>query len=286
MAALNPYHAIIKVEIRAAKDLKDTDIAGKSDPYAKISFAEHEGVPRHRQTHVIKDTLNPVWNSTMYFLVSDECKAFKVELFDEDIGRDDKLGHVNVLRKDHSKRYIHDGEWYYLEKGKGGTIQIFTQEIDISAGIDGILDEKKEAVAASRGSPTEEFALLQVWLHRAEGLKKADFFGSSDPYCKFDFGLEGGKEKCFPKDVKTKIIEKSLNPVWESVFHFFVPWDMKAFRVNIYDYDKASADDLIGHSNLIIKDMGVRVDKLELAVEKKGKLVASYVKVPLGILFK
>lgn len=62
---------------------------------------------------------------------------------------------------------------------------------------------------------------LNVILHRAEGLKKADIFGKSDPYVKVKvnpFSVGRGQEH------RTRTIKNTLDPEWEDSFSFFSDW--------------------------------------------------------------
>lgn len=277
------YTGLMRVLVKGAVNLKDTDMVGKSDPYAVISF-EHssEAAPRKQQTHVIKGTQNPVWDSEMYFLVSDECKAFKVELFDEDIGRDDKLGHCHILRKDEDVRYRLTGDNYYLEHGKGGTVEIWTQEIDLKSPIN--WNSKKAAIDAYLvAKKRDNFGFLEVSLHGAEGLKSG-FIDKSDPYAKFDFSNDPQKDQIFPHKLRTRTIDNNPSPVWEETFHFLIPFDLKTFKVQIMDEDTVS-DDSLGHVNIAVAKIGTIKAKDKQAVSKKGSLQLSYAIVPIRPLF-
>jgi len=283
-----PFTGLVKVDVIAAKDLRDADGIGKSDPYAKVTFAEADASPRHQQTHVVDNCLNPVWNSVFFFLVTDECKSFKIELFDKDVvGRDDSLGHCNILRKDRDERHLPYQDWFYLEHGKGGVVQVAIQELDLSRGVHDHVDEHKGDVTAElRSKSREQYAFLEVKIENAQGLKKADFFGSSDPYCVFDFSKDPDGAHVSPKTSRTRTIMNTLNPVWDQYFHFIIPSGLKMMRIDIYDYDKASQDDLIGHCNVVIDEDPGDVTRKELAVEKKGKLCLTYVKYPLKAFFR
>jgi Ca2+-dependent lipid-binding protein len=285
--SLNTYRALLKVDVLAAKDLRDADGIGKSDPYVKITFEKDDACPREAKTHVLDESLNPVWNTSFYFLVNDECKSFKAQIFDKDkFTADDSLGYCNILRRDPDERGQAHTEWYYLEKGKGGTLQITTQEIDLSGGFEQVVETNKERIKAEKKSKSRETVfLLAVKLENAQGLKKADFFGKSDPYCTFKFSKEDDGDQVIPKELKTKTIMNTLNPVWDEYFFFIAPWSLKHFRVNIWDYDKASQDDLIGHVNVAMDEEFGIVNTKELAVEKKGKLALKYAKIPIKGVF-
>jgi Ca2+-dependent lipid-binding protein len=279
------YTGLLRVFVKCANNLKDTDIGGKSDPYAVITF-DHtkEGAPKKQKTHVINNNLNPVWNANLFFLVSDECKQFKVELFDEDIGKDDKLGHVHILRKDEDVRFQYTGDTYYLENGGGGTVEIWTQEINVSSGLGQRLSDKFNDINAYLAAKNREnFALLEVYLHGAEGLKSG-LIDKSDPYAKLDFSQDPQKDQFHPHKLRTKTIDNNPSPVWEEVFHFLVPWDIKTFKIEIFDED-VGKDDSLGHVNVAVGKVGTMKNRDKLAVSKKGNLQLSYAVLPMKPLF-
>ncbi|XP_024995940.1 synaptotagmin-5-like [Cynara cardunculus var. scolymus] len=72
-----------------ANNLKNMEMMGKSDPYA-VAFVR----PLEKfRTQVIENNLNPVWNETFHLSVEDKDTQFAVvEVFDEDIGADQRLG--------------------------------------------------------------------------------------------------------------------------------------------------------------------------------------------------
>jgi len=279
------YRSLLKVHIKSATGLKSGDLIGKGDPYAVVSF-EHgkEGAPKKQQTHVIKDTVNPVWNTDLFFLISDECKQFKVEIFDEDVGRDDKLGYCHILRKDEDVRHNFTGDTYYLESGHGGTIEVWTQEISVAGGLGHKLSDRLGAIEKFLSSKQRaEYCLLEVYIHGAEGLKSG-LIDKSDPYAKLDFSADPQHEKIYPHKLRTKTIDNNPSPVWEEVFHFIVPWDLKVLKVQIMDEDVGGDDDL-GHCSIAIGKVGIMKNRDKLAVSKKGNLVLSYALVPMKPLF-
>merc|ERR1719193_587394 len=90
---------------------------------------------------------------------------------------------------------------------------------------------------------------LHVFLKEAYGLAAMDLNGQSDPYCKIQYG-----------DVsrKTDIVKRSLNPKWNRYFVFEVKEEeekLPALQFTIFDYDVASADDIIGKNKINISPM-------------------------------
>ena len=68
-------------------------------------------------------------------------------------------------------------------------------------------------VQVSYDSSTQK---LSVFVVECQGLKKTDLFGKSDPFVKL-FLLPGAHT-----EIKTKVIKKTLNPVFNEEFHLKV----------------------------------------------------------------
>lgn len=84
---------------------------------------------------------------------------------------------------------------------------------------------------------------LIVKIHKAINLPAKDFSGTSDPYVKI-YLLPDRKTKH-----QTKVHRKTLNPVFDEVFLFTVPYnDLNARKLHfsVYDFDRFSRHDLIG----------------------------------------
>ena len=84
---------------------------------------------------------------------------------------------------------------------------------------------------------------LRVDILDGVDLPSADRNGKSDPYCKFE--LNG--EEVF----KTKVVKKTLAPVWNESFEIDVPSRTAGkFNVNVYDYDFADKPDFLGAADI------------------------------------
>lgn len=77
----------LTVTIVKANDLKNMELIGKSDPYVVLYIRPLFKV----RTMVIDNNLNPVWNQVFELVAEDkETQSLIIEVFDEDIGRQDK----------------------------------------------------------------------------------------------------------------------------------------------------------------------------------------------------
>ncbi|KAK4411327.1 Synaptotagmin-5 [Sesamum angolense] len=79
----------LTVTVIRAKDLKNMELIGKSDPYVVVHIRPLFKV----KTKVIDNNLNPVWNQTFDLIAEDkETQSLILEVFDQDIGQDKRLG--------------------------------------------------------------------------------------------------------------------------------------------------------------------------------------------------
>ncbi|XP_004510925.1 calcium-dependent lipid-binding protein-like [Cicer arietinum] len=83
----------LKVTVVKATDLKNMEMIGKSDPYVVLHIRPLFKV----KTKVIDNNLNPVWDQTFELIAEDkETQSLTLEVFDEDIGQDKRLGIVQL----------------------------------------------------------------------------------------------------------------------------------------------------------------------------------------------
>lgn len=85
-------------------------------------------------------------------------------------------------------------------------------------------------------------SVVNIILMEGRGLSAKDENGLSDPYVKFKLGNE---------KYKSKVIFKTLNPVWNEQFdlHAF-PDHSKTLEVSVYDKDHHGRDDFMGKFTL------------------------------------
>ena len=117
-----------------------------------------------------------------------------------------------------------------------------------------------------------------------KGLKKMDFLGKSDPFVQVF--LMPGKHR----EMKTKVIKKNINPVFDETFKFVVSKNFtsvtkKTIVFRVFDRDKLKTDEIgeVGHlSQLILaekykilfKKVQISLWKLDLSAitDEWGKL--------------
>ncbi|CAH8337290.1 unnamed protein product [Eruca vesicaria subsp. sativa] len=89
---LKPQGKLI-VTVMKATNLKNKELIGKSDPYATI----HIRPVFKYKTKAIENNLNPVWDQTFELIAEDkETQSLTIEVFDKDVGQDERLGLVKL----------------------------------------------------------------------------------------------------------------------------------------------------------------------------------------------
>ncbi|KAF9160081.1 hypothetical protein DFQ26_005899 [Actinomortierella ambigua] len=116
-ASLTASIGVVQFTVYNAKDLKNTELVGNSDPYMKIRLGNR---PELAQTSVKQDTLNPIWNETFTILVNNLNEIVVMEILDKDTMRKDRpLGQANFDLKALELDPLQDDVWCkILRNGK------------------------------------------------------------------------------------------------------------------------------------------------------------------------
>jgi hypothetical protein len=115
--------------------------------------------------------------------------------------------------------------------------------------------KKKQQDATKSSAAKESQGKVQLDVLQATDLRVADHallgHGSSDPYvCIRVEGSEGGREI-----FKTKVVKRSLNPVWDESTNFNVGSADVNIVLMLFDKDNFSSDDPLGLVRLSISDI-------------------------------
>ncbi|KAG7278869.1 hypothetical protein CRUP_036383 [Coryphaenoides rupestris] len=203
----SPDHSFGSESLVAKDNMMGGMVKGKSDPYAKVTMGEHEF-----KSHVIKEDLNPTWNE-MYEVVMKPQSGLevKVELYDEDMGKDDFLGRLKVSLADIIQSQCTD-EWYTLEGVKSGRVRLILEWVPMvsqNTSLDKVLQLQSLWPYQNKAVPSA--ALLFVYLERAQSL----------PLKKSGKEPKAGAELVLGHTThKTKVCDRSKSPEWREAFLF------------------------------------------------------------------
>lgn len=94
---------VMRVHFKSAKDLRNFETLGKSDPYGRVLLS---GIEKGR-TVTFKNNLSPEWDEVLYVPMHSAREKLVLEVMDaESLGKDRTLGQVEV----HSSEYIREAE--------------------------------------------------------------------------------------------------------------------------------------------------------------------------------
>ncbi|KAJ3426304.1 c2 domain-containing protein [Anaeramoeba flamelloides] len=141
---------------------------------------------------------------------------------------------------------------------------------------------------------------LYIRIVSAEGLHGADLGGKSDPFCRLSINGKEIPDKIKKKgkifDGETKIIKKTVSPVWNETFVLYVtPGNENSdhLLIQIFDHDKLSKNDSLGGVKIPLSDLlsGQPVSGaykvVPLKKEKaKGKIHLKLHYCPIGVPFQ
>ncbi|ORX49323.1 hypothetical protein BCR36DRAFT_328417 [Piromyces finnis] len=104
---------VCRLHLKGARNLKNKETFGTSDPYVKINLSGKEvGV-----TDIVDKDLNPEWNEVYYLMIRSKNDRLSFEVFDHDeVKNDSKLGKVEVNITDVCRNIKINGEQPLLSK--------------------------------------------------------------------------------------------------------------------------------------------------------------------------
>ena len=100
---------------------------------------------------------------------------------------------------------------------------------------------------------------LKILLIESANLPAADLGGKSDPYAKLILtGRNKYGDEWLPErraTIRSATVKKDLNPRWHETHEVSVPRHDTVLRVEVYDEDASSADDLLGWCEIPVRDL-------------------------------
>ena len=248
----------IHLNIVQARDLVKTDLIGKSDPYAVVTYGNDKIM-----TKTVKNTQNPDWNFEADIPFDPTYSdTLKIEVFDKDKLGKDKLIGTSFLDLPN----IADGEpldevWIPLKgvkPGKSGEIQLSAEytpdtssslyeNVQPGGGLRSGPRRESGALGAPRtaNSPeSDKLGTIKLDLLMAKDLIKNDVVGASDPYAIITHGSQ---------KYKTDISKNTQNPEFNIQCDIGVPdGNDRNISIDLFDADKYGKDTHLGSLNLDI----------------------------------
>ncbi|XP_024962614.1 synaptotagmin-4-like isoform X1 [Cynara cardunculus var. scolymus] len=256
---------ILEVKLIEAKELTNKDIIGKSDPYATLFVRPLRD--RMKSSKTINNQLNPIWNEHFEFTVEDPItQHFTIRVFDDEgvqaselIGcgqvaiKDLEPGKVKdiwiklvkdlVIQRDNKNRGMVHLELLYCPFGTESGLQnpfdpdfrLTDLEKALKSGISET-DVDPAKLAAQKKKEVIVRGVLSVTVMSAQDLPAVDLLGKSDPYVVLMM-------KKTEQKLKTRVINNTLNPVWNQTFDFVIEDGLRDLLMcEVWDHDTFGKD--------------------------------------------
>lgn len=271
----------LEIQIKQCKGLATADPKrNRSDPYVKTYLLPDKTRGGKRKTRIIKNTLNPVFEQTLRYLISKselENRTLWVTVWHNDrFGRNDFLGEVTI-NFDYFRFGDSSAKWYPLqERIESVPAANLTYKGDLFLSIKYVPAEKvrKEDTTASPSkkkfrkgkSEVGGKGQLHVLIKEARNLTAVRSGGFSDPFVKGY--LLPDKQRGLKQ--KTGVVKRNCNPHWEHTFIFedVNKTDLKerCLELTVWDHDKLSSNEFLGGLRLNLgvgKSFGKLVDWMD-----------------------
>ncbi|RID40316.1 hypothetical protein BRARA_J00373 [Brassica rapa] len=268
-----------------------TLVVGKSDPFAKMFIRPLREKTQRSKT--INNDLNPIWNEHFEFVVEDaSTQHLVVRVYDDEgVQASELLGCAQIrlcelepgkvkdvwlklvkdleIQRDNKNRGEVHLELLYVPFGAGNGVNPFTSSSMTS--LEKVLknDTADEVNASSRKRKDVIVrGVLSVTVISAEEIPIQDLMGKADPFVVLSMKKSGAKSK-------TRVVNDSLNPVWNQTFDFVVEDGLHDMLVlEVWDHDTFGKD-YIGRCILTLTRVIMEeeyTDWFELDESKAGKL--------------
>ncbi|CAA0822769.1 Synaptotagmin-5 [Striga hermonthica] len=259
---------ILEVKLIEAKELTNKDIIGKSDPFAKIYIRPLRD--RTKTSKTIDNQINPIWNEHFEFEVEDlSTQNVTVKVYDDEgIQAAELIGCAQVpLRnlepgkvKDVWLKLVKDLEIQRDNKNRGqvhlellycplNSESKFKNPFDPDFRLTSLEKALKQVTEDGADSPCPDLpksnsmrsdvitrGVLSVTVVSGEDLPATDFMGKSDPFVVLLMKKAGQKNK-------TRVLNDTLNPVWNQTFDFVVEDALHELLIlEVYDHDTFGKD--------------------------------------------
>ncbi|XP_022893406.1 synaptotagmin-5-like isoform X1 [Olea europaea var. sylvestris] len=254
----------LEVKLVQAKELTNKDMIGKSDPYAVIYVRPLRD--RMKKSRTINNQLNPVWNEHFEFVIEDaSTQHLVIKIYDDEgVQSSELIGCAQLqisdlepgkvkdvwlklvkdleIQRDNKNRGQVQLELLYVPNGmENGFANPFVQNFSMTS-LEKVLksgNEGKELVENGSEIKRREVivrGVLSVTVISAEELAPADLMGKADPYVVLIMKKTESKNK-------TRVMNDSLNPVWNQTFDFVVEDGLHDMLIiEVWDHDTFGKD--------------------------------------------
>ncbi|ORX79169.1 hypothetical protein K493DRAFT_321089 [Basidiobolus meristosporus CBS 931.73] len=225
---------VLKVNVRSARNLKNLELIGMSDPYVVLRC---NGRAELARTSVKDNTVNPVWDETYYILLHSIADALNLEIYDkEDVQKDRSLGTVSFDLSSLSDSPEQSDILGKVIREGGKQCGELLYDVSYFPVVPPIKNED------GTESPVESNSgVLKVFIHQAKDLPSSNAYGVVK--------LNNNSI------LKTQVIKKKSNPLWEKSIEMFISDKESAvFGVDVLDESAFTTDPVIGNFNVSLAE--------------------------------
>merc|ERR1712142_652847 len=284
-AAAKPKHIFeagrLIITVFKARDIEKKGMFGKADPYVHITLGKQKA-----KSKTVKNNYNPEWNFDATFEVDQNTpETMRVDVFDEDLGKDDILGHKVLDISTVLEKKKLQNEWIPLDNCKSGEILLSAEFIPIAniqqskhveeqptpdkpeekdtkpketvqdseKSIPAVQtsEKPKEEMMTTDSAPSKpkrklESGQIHLTVIKAKDIEKKGKFGKADPYVKIKYG----KQKA-----KSKTVKNNHNPEWNFEATFDIDENSsEGLNIAVFD-DDFGEDHSLGNKTMDIIDI-------------------------------
>ncbi|XBH76854.1 hypothetical protein VPH35_103427 [Triticum aestivum] len=281
---------LLEVKLVEARDLKNKDLVGKSDPFAVLYIRPLSAKTKKSKT--INNDLNPIWNEHYEFVVEDSStQHLTVKIYDDEgLQPSEIIGCARVdlsdvtpgkvkdvwlelvkdleIQRDKKPRgQVHLELLYYPFEKQEGVSNPFAGQIQLTS-LEKVLKTESNGYDVNQRKNVITRGVLSVTVISAEDIPAMDVMGKADPFVVLY--LKKGETK-----KKTRVVTETLNPIWNQTFDFVVEDALHDLLiVEVWDHDTFGKD-YIGRCILTLTRAileGEFQDTYVLQGAKSGKL--------------
>ncbi|EPS63943.1 hypothetical protein M569_10838, partial [Genlisea aurea] len=248
----------LEVKLVQAKELTNKDLIGKSDPFAVLYVRPLRN--RMKKSKTINNQLNPIWNEHFEFVIEDaSTQQLVVKIYDDEgIQAAELIGCAQVrlsdlepgkvkdvwlklvkdleIQRDNKNRGMVHLELLYCPTGQqNGFINPFSEKFAMTS-LERVLKSGVDSNGVHKKRDVILRGVLSVTVISADDLPPADVMGKADPFVVLTLKKSGAKNK-------TRVVNDSLNPVWNQTFDFVVEDGLHEMLIlEIWDHDTFGKD--------------------------------------------
>uniref|UniRef100_A0A453N7B7 Uncharacterized protein n=1 Tax=Aegilops tauschii subsp. strangulata TaxID=200361 RepID=A0A453N7B7_AEGTS len=272
---------LLEVKLVEARDLKNKDLVGKSDPFAVLYIRPLSAKTKKSKT--INNDLNPIWNEHYEFVVEDSStQHLTVKIYDDEgLQPSEIIGCARVdlsdvmpgkvkdvwlelvkdleIQRDKKPRgQVHLELLYYPFEKQEGVSNPFAGQIQLTS-LEKVLKTESNGYDVNQRKNVITRGVLSVTVISAEDIPAMDVMGKADPFVVLYLKKGETKKKTRVLSISIcsaaliyfstydsmylQVVTETLNPIWNQTFDFVVEDALHDLLiVEVWDHDTFGKD--------------------------------------------